>query len=87
MGKNPWVIPRIGKVANINIRLIIAYTAIEDSPPKENKILFTKSTVTLTIACRARVTDPNEEISLINKGFKLKALKVGCKLVFFERKK
>ena len=53
----------MGKVANINILLIIAYTVIEASPPYENRILFTNNTVRLTIACRTRVTDPKEEIS------------------------
>ena len=64
MGTKPWVIPRIGKSANISMRLMIAYTATALAPSNENRMLFTKRTVKLTTACRAKVTKPRLPISL-----------------------
>ena len=69
----------MGKVANINILLIIAYTVIEASPPYENKILFTNNTVRLTIACRKRVTEPKDKISFTIPNWILNALRFGIR--------
>ena len=41
---------------------MIAYTVMADSPPITKSIVFTNKTVTLTIACLIKVTEPKEEI-------------------------
>ena len=58
-----------------------------DSPPNENKILLTNKTVTLTMACLTRVTEPKEVISFKRVESKKKASHLGRSTDFFERKK
>ena len=64
---------------------MIAYTVMADSPPITKSMLFTNKTVTLTIACLIKVTEPREEISLTRLNLKLKQLSFNLK-DFFETK-